>query len=123
MRGEESDTITRPALTSVLERYGMLAMLEPSAFVDPLQMSLEEREKQQGGTDGPEAADGGGGEEGMSLKKAAKLGAAAAKLMSGRRSMTMTKDKMGPKSGMLPTLAEKPQYAPPETARASPDHA
>ena len=42
--GEESDVVTHEALTNVLARYGLIVLLEPSPFVDPLHMTLEERE-------------------------------------------------------------------------------
>jgi CRP-like cAMP-binding protein len=43
--GEESDVLCMPAFVQIAERYALLALLEPSSFVDPLGMSLEEREQ------------------------------------------------------------------------------
>ena len=36
MLGEESDVVVAPALVAVAGRYGLLSLLEPAAFVDPL---------------------------------------------------------------------------------------
>ena len=79
--------VTQEALTNVLQRYGLVVLLEPSAFVDPLAMTLEEREQEGGGAEG---GGGEGGEGGAEAPSAAgvKRGAGNAmwkKVASGKR--------------------------------------
>ena len=65
-RGRRSQAGARRRLW---QRYGLIVLLVPSPFVDPLHMTLEEREKQESeetAAEEPEGGGGGGGDGGAS---------------------------------------------------------
>ena len=62
--GEESDVVASAAFATVANRYGLIALLEPSAFVDPLRAVIEEEAQQLADGEG-----GGGGADDDSSKQ------------------------------------------------------
>ena len=83
-----TDVVSVEALTNIFARYGLIVLLEPAPFVDPLHMTLEEREHDSaeglgGGGGGGEGGEGGeGGKVSRLFRKAVSSTKAAKEVKS-----------------------------------------